>query len=248
MNNLTRYFDPHQWGSIYESPSNQNFIFRRATELVEEACLKYMMKGSLLLDVGCGTGHLSVNLSSKGFSVIGVDHDPKMIIYAEKRFSTYLTNSSKRIKLRFLNAKAESLPFEKNSFDGIIAVSFMGCISSPEVVFKEFNRVLHKGGVAIITFTNLNSLILKTNFYLNLIWKKGQNENKKFRLYSLKGVEEYLQKTGFKILEIRYYNFFLNIGNHIFPSKRLSTYLEHLKENRLIRILGRNFLLVLEKV
>lgn len=247
MNDLTRYFDPRHWGSIYESPSNQGLIFRRGTELVEEACLKYMMRGTLLLDVGCGTGHLSVNLSSRGFSVIGVDHDPEMIIYAEKRFSTYLTNG-KRIKLRFLNAKAESLPFEKNSFDGIIAVSLMGCISSPEIVFREFSRVLHKGGFAIITFTNLNSLILKTNFYLNLIWKKGQSENKKFHLYSLKSVEEYSQKAGFKILEIRYYNFFLNIGDYIFPSERLSTYLEHLKENRLIRILGRNFLLVLEKV
>ncbi len=247
MDEITNYFDPYQWGYIYESPSNQNFIFRRGAELAEEACLKYMKIGSLILDVGCGTGHLSVSISKKGFSVIGVDHDPEMIIYVEKKFSRLL-KSSDEIKLRFLNAKAESLPFEENSFDGIVAVSLMGCISSPETVFREFNRVLHKGGVAIITFTNLNSLLLKINFYLNLIWKKGQPQNTKFHLYSINSAKEYVQKIGFKILEIRYYNFFLDVKNNIFPSQRLSRYIEQLKKNQLTRILGRNFLLVLKKV
>lgn len=239
-NELTVYFDPYQWGDIYDSPSNHGFIFRRSSELVEKVCLRYITIGSSLLDVGCGTGHLSYTLSQRGFSVIGVDHDPEMIVYAERRFSTV----DKKIK--FLNAKAELLPFETNSFDCILAVSLMGCISTPEIVLSEFCRVLRKGGIAIITFTNSDSLLLKISFYLNQICQKG-NENVKVCLYSYRSVKEYVQRAGFRIIKIMYYNFFINIRNYIFPSKRLSICLEHLGRNKLTRILARNFLIVIEK-
>ncbi len=242
-NELTGYFEPSHWASIYERFSNYGLIFRRSAELAEEVCIKYAIKGGQWLDVGCGTGRLTVNLHRKGLSIIGIDHDAEMINYAKK---TLLMKEC--LNLNFVIGKAESLPFENNSFDGIIAVSLMGCISSSEIVFREFNRVLRKDGMAIITFTNKDSILLKLNCYLNSIFKNSYPNKERYNIYSLTSAKRCLHDAGFSILKVRYYNFFLNIRNLIFPPERLSKLIDQWIDSKSIKMLGRNFLVASQKI
>ena len=46
---------------------------------------KYRTKGPILLDLACGTGSLSVELSRLGYDVIGVDNSPEMLSVAQQK-------------------------------------------------------------------------------------------------------------------------------------------------------------------
>ncbi|MCJ7802570.1 MAG: class I SAM-dependent methyltransferase [Candidatus Marinimicrobia bacterium] len=45
-------------------------------------------EASVIVDIGCGTGHQAANLSSKGLNVIGVDISPSMIEKAKEQYPT----------------------------------------------------------------------------------------------------------------------------------------------------------------
>ncbi|MBW3001835.1 class I SAM-dependent methyltransferase [Candidatus Woesearchaeota archaeon] len=80
-------------------------------------------KDTKLLDVGCGTG-----LSAKVFdcNITGIDPAEKLLEQAP--FKT-------------IKAKAESLPFEDNEFDVVIAVTSIHNFGDIEAGLKEIKRV-----------------------------------------------------------------------------------------------------------
>ncbi len=244
----TDYFDPMKWSGVYDLSiqSNRNFVFRRGIELVQDICSKIFQPNELWLDVGCGPGHLAAKLSDKGFSVIGVDHDIRMTEFASKRF----LNGQKCDTLKFMTASAYSLPFMDNTIDGILATSLMGCLSSHNNFFREAYRVLRKNGFAIITFTSRNSLLLKINRCIRNIgfrFRESTDNNCIIRCYSRAEVLDDLQKVGFLLIDVIYYNFLLNLGNLIIPPKCLTIYCERINKYNFIRMLGRNFIIVIQK-
>jgi len=66
------------------------------------------------LDLGCGSGSLTIEMSMRARRVIGIDSSPQMLSMAErKRVSTHKTN------VQFLQADLQDLPFTRPSFDFI---------------------------------------------------------------------------------------------------------------------------------
>src|ERR1700730_8004185 len=59
------------------------------------------------LDIGCGTGFLSLELASRGHRVTGVDFAPSMIAQARKKVA------ERRAAIRYEEADAEQLPFTR---------------------------------------------------------------------------------------------------------------------------------------
>ena len=241
-------FDPEEWSAIYNfsKRNNKNFIFRHSSELVEDTCSKISRPNELWLDIGCGTGNLAAKLSEMELSVIGVDHDTRMIEFANKRFLWHRIVN----RLAFTTAKAEFLPFVDNTTDGIVAVSLAGCLSSDKF-FQEAYRVLRKNGLAIITFTNRTSLLLKINWCLNKalqMIRKPTDSDDQYQLYTFTEVADKLQKIGFRVLNARFYNFFLNAGNWMIPPKWLAIYCEHFNKYRMSHRVGGNFIIVARKI
>ena len=192
------------------------------------------------LDLGCGTGHLAASLAGKGLRVIGADHDVEMGRFAAKRFQS-------AGRLSFLASKAESLPFLDQSLDGVVAVSLAGCLSSPDLFFKEMYRVLRPKGRAIITFTNEESLCLKTDaFFWRFLGSKKSDE--KYRLYAFKEADEKLRQAGFAVRQVRYLNFFFNAGRFRIPPGRLVLSAERLSRTPMASRLARNFILLAERL
>ncbi len=241
-------FDPEQWSVIYDSSSrsNKDFTFKHGSELVEETCSKMCRPKELWLDIGCGTGYLSAKLSEMGLSVIGVDHDTKMIGFANKLFE----RNRKLNRLAFMTARAESLPIDDSTTDGIVAVSLAGCLSSPDKFFREAHRVLRKNGLAIITFTNRASLLIKINWCLNRAWymmKKPADSDDRYRVYACAEAVDRLEKAGFSIITTRFYNFFLNVGDWMIPPKPLAVYCERLNRYKISHRLSGNFIIIARK-
>jgi ubiquinone/menaquinone biosynthesis C-methylase UbiE len=228
--NFKDKFDPEEWAEIYDSRSidAQQWIFHRGTKLVQAACSRHSRPGEFWLDAGCGTGHLTNDLSASGLKLVAFDHDRNMITAARQRFP----------RLNLIQANAKQFPFHSESFHGLVAVSVMGCFDSPEKFYKEAHRVLKPGGILIFTCTNKTSLLLKINARL----KPRSDES--FHLYNLSEVISDLRKNNFEIVDSGFYNFFLNPRKKPIPSFRVSRFLERYNKLPLMGSAARNFFVV----
>jgi len=104
--------------------------------------------GSHLLDVGCGSGQLSLIAAKDGLEVTGVDIAGNLIERARARAQ------AEGLRARFEEADAEALPFEDGSFD--VVTSLIGAMFAPqpELVAKELLRVSVPGGtIAMANWT-----------------------------------------------------------------------------------------------
>ncbi len=102
--------------------------------------------GSLdILDVGCGTGEISMVLGEMGHRVTGIDLSKGMLDKARKKAG--LTD----YRVGFFTGDAEALTFADNSFDLVVNRHLLWTLPSPDAALKEWSRVLRPGGsVAII--------------------------------------------------------------------------------------------------
>jgi ubiquinone/menaquinone biosynthesis C-methylase UbiE len=241
-------FDPVQWSALYESgePAGAAFKFVRGSEIAKDLCMRLCRPHQHWLDVGCGTGHLAADLAAGGLSVVGVDRDPHMIAFGRQR--SLRQGLSKG--LAFVNADAVALPFGDQTIDGVLATSLAGCLSSVQKFFQEVHRVLCKNGSAIVTFTNRESLLLRADYALRSSGRGGREARadcESFQLYAAARVVRDLRAMGFGVENTLFYNFFLDRGRRIFPSKRIALYCERWSDHRLARRWARNFILVLRK-
>ena len=100
------------------------------------------LHGKRVLDYGCGHGMAAVVLARRGACVTGFDLSPGYIAEARQRA---LAND---LAIEFLQADAEQLPFDDQSFDAV-----WGCAILHHLDLKragqELQRVLRPGGVAV---------------------------------------------------------------------------------------------------
>ncbi|UCE29195.1 MAG: class I SAM-dependent methyltransferase [Candidatus Bathyarchaeota archaeon] len=147
---------------------------------------KHFDSESTICDMGCGpSGHIAKHLYDKGLNVFGIDISEKCIEIAQRENS----------EMKFQTMDMTSLQIADEAIDGII--SFYSIIHTPKqfvkVFFREFNRVLRKGGRILV------------------VVKKGDTEGYvdrllgyKTRIYSTYFNEEeikgFLETNGFRII------------------------------------------------
>jgi SAM-dependent methyltransferase len=109
-------------------------------ELVEGAA---DLRGRRVLDVGCGTGRLSVALVERAHAKVwGVDASPEMLAVAKEKVSG----------VAFKQAQAESLPFKDGWFERAVLWLVLHLVDRPAVL-AEARRILGPDGrVVIATF------------------------------------------------------------------------------------------------
>jgi len=93
-----------------------------------------------VLDAGCGTGFLSLELASRGHCVCGVDFAPAMLAEARRKAA------QQDAEVRFEEADAEQLPFSSASFDLVVSRHVLWTLPHPEMAIDEWVRVLRDGG------------------------------------------------------------------------------------------------------
>ena len=78
--------------------------------------------GSMLLDMGCGTGNYTFALQQVAKSVIGIDISIGMIEQARAKFPA----------LRFICGDITSLPFDSETFDGAFSIQVLHHVKNKE--------------------------------------------------------------------------------------------------------------------
>jgi ubiquinone/menaquinone biosynthesis C-methylase UbiE len=115
----------------------------------KEIRLAQLKPGDKVLEIGCGTGTLSLaaktQVGSSG-EVFGIDIAPEMIAVASRKATR------KGVNVTFQVGSIASIPFQNNQFDTVMC-SFM-IFHMPEDIrlqgFKEIYRVLKSGGQLFI--------------------------------------------------------------------------------------------------
>jgi demethylmenaquinone methyltransferase/2-methoxy-6-polyprenyl-1,4-benzoquinol methylase len=95
-----------------------------------------------VLDLATGTGAVALELvRQKGCSVVGVDQSPEMLAEARRRLA-----GTDRVHL--VEASAEELPFEDESFDGLTAAYLLRYLGDLPAGLRGLARVLRPGTTA----------------------------------------------------------------------------------------------------
>jgi SAM-dependent methyltransferase len=98
----------------------------------------------LIVDVGCGPGHVASYIATRGAHVEGVDLSPEMIAEA---IATHPN-------LVFRVADMFALPYANEALGGVVAFYAIVHLRTGELVtpFREYHRVLAPGGLCAIAF------------------------------------------------------------------------------------------------
>ncbi len=91
-----------------------------------------------VLEVGCGTAHLTLELLRRDVDAYGLDLSPEMIAQARNKQIWAKLGPS-----RFCVADAQALPFADRCFDYVLATGVLGLLSPPvqPTVIREMARV-----------------------------------------------------------------------------------------------------------
>ena len=135
------------WGQTGEA--YDGISFGLSDTIAHTVQLLWPRAGERILDIGTGTGWAARLAARRGAHVTGVDIAPGMLAAAESLSAGLdpLPN--------FQRAAVESLPFEDNSFDGVISTYGVIFSSDPSKAVAEMARVLRPGGrLALATWAD----------------------------------------------------------------------------------------------
>lgn len=114
------------------------FVWRNGASLVE---LLAPQRGERILDLGCGTGHLTAQLASTGAEVVGIDASQAMIDEACKNHPG----------LQFVVADARNYRADE-PFDAVFSNAALHWIRPPEAAVRTIHDALRPGGRFVAEF------------------------------------------------------------------------------------------------
>ena len=115
-----------------------SFVWKLAAGVLELLDAK---PGERILDLGCGTGHLTARIAETGANVVGVDRSPEMIHQAKEKYPS----------LRFEVMDAREIELDGN-FDGVFSNATLHWIKEPERVIAGIKKLLRPGGRFLAEF------------------------------------------------------------------------------------------------
>ena len=114
------------------------FVWRSAASLVE---LLAPQRGERILDLGCGTGHLTAQLAAAGAEAVGIDSSAAMIDEARRSHPD----------VRFFVADARDYRTD-NPFDAVFSNAALHWVRPPEAAVRTIHDALRPGGRFVAEF------------------------------------------------------------------------------------------------
>ncbi len=128
------------------------YAFRNATAPWLLSVLNRIAAYGSILEVGCGQGTdaLTICRQKSGGSYIGLDLSAKSLTSAGKALGEVLSRHTDMLVPQFIKGNAESLPFPDDTFDCVFSMGVLHHSPDTGKAVLEVERVLKKGGTALI--------------------------------------------------------------------------------------------------
>ncbi len=152
-------------------------------------------KEQRILDLGCGTGTLTVQLKNFAESVIGVDSSENMIKRAQEQYPD----------LDFAVCDALALPFE-NQFDVVFSNAVFHWIADHNALLKNVHKVLKPGGLLVCEFGAKGNIAAIENAFAETCREFGYEYHPRFNFPTSEHFAELLETNGFTIKKIYDYD------------------------------------------
>jgi trans-aconitate methyltransferase len=115
-----------------------SFVWKMAAGVVE---LLNPRPSERILDLGCGTGHLTSKIAEAGATVVGVDRSEEMIRQAREAYPSLL--------FKVMDARELDLD---GTFDAVFSNATLHWIKEPERVINGIGKLLRPGGRFVAEF------------------------------------------------------------------------------------------------
>jgi len=115
-----------------------SFVWKLAASVLE---LLNTQSGERILDVGCGTGHLTAKIAEADAQVVGVDRSPEMIRQAKEKYPS--------LRFEVMDAREISLD---GAFDAVFSNATLHWIKEPERAIAGIKNALRPGGRFVAEF------------------------------------------------------------------------------------------------
>ncbi|OSA93429.1 UNVERIFIED_ORG: methyltransferase type 11 [Clostridium botulinum] len=165
-------------------------------------CFKKMnlSGGKKILELGCGVGKLwtkNQEFIDKDSEVILSDFSPNMLKCAKNNLKNIM------YKFKYKKINAENIPYDDESFDGVIAAHMLYFVTDIEKALSEIKRILKPDGIVYITTNSCDSMIELNNLTEKFDSNLDISNNGLSTRFDLENGKEILKKYFNKIeLEI----------------------------------------------
>ncbi|MBL8206326.1 MAG: methyltransferase domain-containing protein [Blastocatellia bacterium] len=145
--------------------------------------------GERILDVGCGTGHLTAQIAEAGATVVGLDSSAAMIDTAQAAYP----------HLKFVQADASDFSFDE-PFDAVFSNAALHWVLQAEAAVKCMSHALRSGGRLVIECGgkgNIRNILTALNQAM-IELEQGEME----RIWVFHSISEYatlLEKYGLEV-------------------------------------------------
>lgn len=202
------------WDEIY----GQEDAYAAVHQLRQRLALQWlhdsgMGPGVRLLEVGCGAGHLAVELARRGFTVVATDRVPAMLEVAARNARAAGVADA----VTFAEADAAALDHPNSSFDVVVALGVIPWLPAPERALREWARVLSPGGILLVNADNEARLCWAFDPFRSPRLRGVRRALKPLRrsrrvappswLHSMAGFHTLLATAGFQVLRSRTFGY-----------------------------------------
>ncbi|MEM8720890.1 MAG: class I SAM-dependent methyltransferase [Cyanobacteria bacterium P01_G01_bin.39] len=129
--------------TLYDSiGSDYNSTRKPDSRIVEQLInLLELPTGSIVADVGAGTGNYSYALANLGYQVIAIE--PSQVMQRQRQHHPQIS---------WISAVAEQIPLPDNAVDGVLVMLALHHINGINLAIAEINRISRTGKIVIFAF------------------------------------------------------------------------------------------------
>jgi len=113
------------------------------------------IRGKNILDLGCGTGGISVAFAKEGGNVVGLDSGNTNPLNTKM---AKLRAKEEKVDIAFICGDAQRMPFREAMFDVILCNDVIEHVAKPKELAKEISEALKPDGILYLSAPNKFSL------------------------------------------------------------------------------------------
>jgi len=155
---------------------------------------KYLKESDTVLDYGCATGTVALEIVNNVKEVHGIDISSKMIEAANKKAAEHNTG-----KLAFVQTTIFDDRLKRESFDVILAFNILHFPEDTEKVMQRIHELLKPGGLFLSATPCLGENKSFLSVLLSLVTKTGIIPPMRF--YKISELEDSVSRRNFQIVE-----------------------------------------------